>query len=133
MKNKMNEEVTVFLKGLDHPLSAEVSVLRKIILETQVELKENIKWNAPNYIYDNEDRVTMKLYPPRQIQLIFHRGAKVKNQPKNKLIHDETGLLVWKENDRAVVSFKNEDEIKKNEKNIQKWIQDWTEAALEQL
>ncbi|HMY67328.1 MAG TPA: DUF1801 domain-containing protein [Leptospiraceae bacterium] len=131
MKNKMNKEVTAFLEELNHPLIQEISLLRKIILETDAELQENIKWNGPNYLHNNDDRITMRIHPPKQIQLIFHRGAKVKQQPKKRLISDETGLLVWKENDRAVVSFKNEDELKKNKKNIQKWIQDWTLAGVE--
>lgn len=131
MKNKMNKEVTAFLDELSHPLIDEINLLRRIILGTETELQENIKWNAPNYLHSSADRITMRIHPPKQIQLIFHRGAKVKQQPKKRLISDETGLLVWKENDRAVVSFKNEDELKKNKKNIEKWIQDWTQAAVE--
>jgi hypothetical protein len=71
----------------------------------------------------------MRIQPPKQIQLIFHRGAKKIIQPKDNLIHDKSGLLTWKENDRALVAFKNLDEIKKAESNLQKIINNWINAA----
>ena len=129
MKNTLNEEVSNFLNELNHPLIKEINNLREIILKTKISLQENIKWNGPNYLFNNEDRITMRIQPPKQIQLIFHRGAKVKKQPKNKLINDETGLLLWKENDRAVVSFKTMNEITTNSKNINNWIIQWINAV----
>lgn len=94
-----NEEVTSFLDNLNHPLRNEIERIRQIILISNPKLSENIKWNAPNYSYDGEDRITMRIQPPKQIQIIFHRGAKVLEQPKNRLINDESKLLVWKTND----------------------------------
>lgn len=128
MENILNKDVTGFLDALKHPLINEITTLRKIILETKISLQENIKWNGPNYVFNNEDRVTMRIQPPKQLQLIFHRGAKVMKQPPQKLINDETGLLIWKENDRAVVSFKTMDEINKNRNNINNWIVQWIKA-----
>ncbi|TGL63054.1 DUF1801 domain-containing protein [Leptospira ognonensis] len=129
MKNALNEEVTTFLNNLNHPLINEINELRKIILQTKITLQENIKWNGPNYLYDNEDRVTMRIQPPKQLQLIFHRGAKVKKQPPTRIIIDETGLLLWKENDRAIITFKSIEEIKKSKKNINNLIIQWVDAT----
>jgi hypothetical protein len=129
MKN-LNDEVTSFLNELNHPLRAEIEELRLIILNSIKGLTENIKWNGPNYCYDDQDRVTMKIQPPKQIQLIFHRGAKKIMQPKDKLIDDKSGLLIWKENDRAIVTFKNIDEIKKAESNLEKILTSWINAAM---
>ena len=131
MKNILSNEVTSFLNELNHPLIKEIIALRKIILETPILLQENIKWNGPNYLFNNEDRVTMRIQPPKQIQLIFHRGAKVKKQPPNKLINDETGLLLWKENDRAIISFKTINEIKDNKTKINNLIVQWINAIQE--
>jgi hypothetical protein len=128
MKN-MNDEVTKFLDELNHPLRAEIEELRRIILNSIKGLTENIKWNGPNYCFDNQDRVTMRIQPPKQIQLIFHRGAKKIIQPKDKLIDDKSGLLIWKENDRAIASFKNLDEIKKSESILEKIVNSWINAA----
>src|SRR5688572_11272448 len=98
-KNNLNKEVTKFLDDLDHPLRNEIEQLRVLILSAENELVENTKWNAPNYSIDKKDRLTMKILPPNKLQLIFHRGAAVRTQPKDRLIKDESGILEWKEND----------------------------------
>lgn len=128
MKN-INTEVTKFLDALIHPLRAEIEELRLIILNSTEGLTENIKWNGPNYCYNDQDRVTMRIMPPKQIQLIFHRGAKKMIQPKDKLIEDTSGLLIWKENDRAIATFKNMVEVKKAASNLEKIINSWMNAA----
>ena len=123
-----SEEVTLFLDKQDHPLRAEIEHLRNCILNTQGDLMENIKWNSPNYSFKNEDRITMKIQPPKQIQLVFHCGAKVREQPKTKLIENDFGLLIWKENNRAIASFKNMEDIKTREDNLAKIITNWLHA-----
>jgi len=108
---KINDgNVTNFLDELNHPLRREIEELR-FILNSYEGLSENIKWNAPNYSFKNQDRITMKIFPHNQIQLIFHRGAKKLEQPSQRLIDDTSGILVWKENDRAIVSFKKIDDV----------------------
>ncbi|MCP9768077.1 DUF1801 domain-containing protein [Lacihabitans sp. LS3-19] len=125
----ISPEVSEFLDAQNHPFRKEIEALRNCILSANLALTENIKWNGPNYCYNNEDRITMRIQPPKQVQLIFHCGAKVKKQPKDKLINDPTGLLVWKENNRAVATFKNLEYIKSNEENLKKIVRDWVEAA----
>lgn len=124
-----NKEVTKFLDEQNHPLRSEIEMLRQIILSSNKDLTENIKWNGPNYSHKDEDRITMKINPPKQIQLIFHRGAKKLVQPETKLIADQTGLLVWKENDRAVASFRDVAEIEKNKSALSQVVNDWINAA----
>ncbi len=93
-------------------------------------LTENIKWNGPSYHFNNSDRITMRIQPPKQVQLIFHRGAKVQEQPKDKIIKDDSGLLTWKENDRAVATFKNMADIENSKSDLATIIKDWISAAL---
>lgn len=57
-------------------------------------------------LLQSEYRITMKIQPPNKIQLIFHRGAKVIEQPKSKLIREDFGMLIWKENDIAIMCSK---------------------------
>ena len=78
---KLNPEVTSFIDELNHPLEKEITQLRQDILGSNNGLSENIKWNGPNYCFEGDDRITMRVQPPKQIQLIFHRGAKVKELP----------------------------------------------------
>lgn len=128
MKNA-SLEVTTFLDALNHPFRSEIEQLRLIILGANASLTENIKWNGPNYCVNDEDRITMKIQPPRQIQLIFHRGAKKREQPKEKLIQDSSGLLTWKENDRAIATFKNSKDVEAAGSALTTIINDWINAT----
>ena len=123
--NKINLEVTRFLIELNHPFIKEINELRTIILSSEKELIENIKWNGPNYMFNNQDFLTLRINPPKKIQLIFHRGAKKLQQPENKLIQDASTLLVWKENDRAILELNSLDQIRKNKTNLIEIIEKW--------
>jgi hypothetical protein len=127
--NRLNIEVSKFLDDLQHPLRAEIDHLRFTILNTDPGITENIKWNGPNYRFEDDDRITMRIHPHTQIQLIFHRGAKKQVQPKEKIINDKSNLLVWKENDRAVASFKNMSAITQCEPQLRELVRQWLQAA----
>jgi hypothetical protein len=128
-KINLSTEVTKLLDDLKHPLRKEIEQLRLIILSARSGIAENIKWNGPNYSFENNDRISMRVMPPKQLQLIFHRGAKVKAQPKDKLIKDTSGLMVWKENDRAIMTFKSATEIADSKKALTRIVKDWVDAA----
>jgi hypothetical protein len=128
-KINFNSEVTSFLDETKHPMRKEIDEVRSIILSADPKLDENIKWNGPNYSLHGDDRVTMRIQPPKQIQLIFHRGAKVLKQPKGKLIEDTSGLLDWKGNDRAVVTLKSMDDIKASKKALSDIVKKWLKAS----
>jgi len=125
----LNNPVTDFLTELNHPLHSEIELLRRIILDSNPALAENIKWNAPNYSIGADDRITMRIHPPKKIQLIFHRGAKKLEQPDKRLIEDSSGLLVWKENDRAVASFNDAVEIETKAAALKALVIQWLQAA----
>ena len=61
----LNNDVTRFLDELHHPLRREIEALRVIILQANALLGENIKWNGPNYSVGAEDRITMRIQPPK--------------------------------------------------------------------
>lgn len=126
----INKEVTHFLDELNHPFRNEIDLLRNYILKANKNLTENIKWNGPNYCFDNEDRVTMRVQPPtKRVQLIFHRGAKKQEQPKGKLIAYKSKMLVWKENDRAIVTFKSLQDIENGEAELTTIVNEWINAT----
>ena len=125
----LNSEVTAFLDGQNHPFRKEIEQLRNCILSANKNLTENIKWNGPNYCFDNEDRITLRIQPPKQVQIIFHCGAKVKAQPKEKLIKEDFGILTWKGNDRAIATFKNMEDIEKGKAALTKIVIAWINAT----
>lgn len=126
----LNEEVTTFLDQMHHPSRAGIDQLRNIILFASRSLTENIKWNGPNYSVGGEDRITMKIHPvSRPIQLIFHRGAKKLKQPKDKLITHESKMLTWKENDRAIITFKSLQDIENGKAELAEIVAEWISAT----
>jgi hypothetical protein len=126
----MNKEVSSFLDELNHPFRNEIDELRKCILEANSDLTENIKWNGPNYSIHGEDRITMRVQPlKKQVQLIFHRGAKKQEQPKDKLIENQSGLLFWKENDRAIATFKSMLDIENAKGSLTNIVNEWLNAV----
>ncbi len=126
----LSNELTEFLDEQNHPFRSEIEQLRNYILTANPELTENIKWNGPNYCFGNDDRITIRIQPPtKQIQLIFHRGAKKQTQPDNRLISNKSKLLVWKENDRAIVTFKSLQEIVNSKVDLTAIIDEWINAT----
>src|ERR1700693_2495979 len=89
------EKVDAYMQGLTHPLAKVVEALRKIILSTDREIGEEIKWNAPTVFYAGEMKpcnskeykryiVVFNLYRKDCIRLVFPSGARVS---------DESGFL----------------------------------------
>ncbi len=125
----INSDVTSFLDAQNHPFRNEIEALRNCILSANTNLTENVKWNGPNYCLDNNDRITMKINPPKLVQLIFHCGAKVMEQPKEKLIKDDFGILLWKGNDRAIATFKNMQDFENQKANLTEVVKKWLLAT----
>ena len=122
------DEVERFLAGLEHPLKAEIERVRAIMLAADPEITERIKWKAPSFCYQGDDRVTMKLHPPTSLQLIFHRGAKVKDST-DFTFADDTGLLKWAAKDRAIVTLRDMAEVEANEAALADLINRWMHAT----
>lgn len=129
-KINLSKEVTEFLDELQHPFRKEIKQLRICILSANTTLTENIKWNGPNYCFDNKDRITMRIQPPtKQVQLIFHRGASKQTQPKDKLVSNKSKMLVWKENDRAIITFKSLQDIENSKSDLTDIVNEWINAT----
>jgi hypothetical protein len=98
-------KVDIFLEALSHPLGDEVNQLRLEILEMNPRATEHIKWNAPSFCIDGVDRITFNLRPVDRIQLIFHRGAKVRDDAGAFTFVDDSGLVKWITPDRGSVTL----------------------------
>ncbi len=129
-KINLSSEVTEFLDELKHPFRKEIEQLRNYILSANPALTENIKWKGPNYCFDDADRITMRIQPPtKQVQLIFHRGASKQTQPKDKLISNKSKMLVWKENDRAIITFKSLQDMENGKTELTSIVTEWISAT----
>ena len=72
------EEVTAHIKKLDPAVAGIVQTLRSIILSTDKEIAERIKWNNPSFYYNGE----MKPFDPKK----YKREIIVFNLFKNRIM-----------------------------------------------
>ncbi|MEH7121876.1 DUF1801 domain-containing protein [Bacillus sp. JJ1773] len=123
------EQVAEFMNNLEHPLKEEIEEVRNIILSTNDKITEHIKWNAPSFCYEGEDRITFNLHGKGFIRLVFHCGAKVKDRKTNEhLIVDPSGILEWKAADRAMMKFTDKKDVKAKEEKLREVIKKWLEV-----
>src|SRR6187401_289410 len=121
------EQVTEHIKKLDPAIGKIVETIRQIILKTDKEIGERIKWNNPSFYYTGEmkpfdpkeykrDIIVMNLFKER-IMLVFPSGAKV---------NDKSGLLEGDYKDaRRITIFKDMKDVKSKEKLLQAVIKKW--------
>ena len=126
-----HEQVSEHIAKLEPGLRKIIEAIRKIILSTDNNIGERIKWNNPSFFYTGE----MKPFDPKEykreivvfnlhkdrIMLVFPSGSKVK---------DESGLLEgdYKDGRRTAV-LKDMDDVKAKEKALQQVIKKWLELV----
>ena len=121
------DQVTEHIKKLDPTVAKTVQSLREIILSSDKEIAEHIKWNNPSFYYTGE----MKAFDPKEykreiivfnlfknrIMLVFPSGAKV---------NDNSGLLEGDYKDgRRISIFKDLEDVKAKEKDLRTVIKKW--------
>lgn len=126
------EQVSKFLDQLEHPLKPALELIRKTILPVDPSITEHIKWNAPSFCYGGDDRITFNLRKDDQLLLIFHCGAKPKAPKGNgRLIDDNSGLLEWPANDRAVLKITSLADLSAKKTMLETIVRRWIDAATE--
>jgi hypothetical protein len=124
------QQVVEFLNNLEHPLKKEIEEVRKIILSTNESITEHIKWNAPSFCFDNEDRITFNLQGKGFFRLVFHCGAKVKDHAGNgTLFEDTTGLLDWVTTDRAMIKLTDMSDVESKKEKLAAVVAKWIEVT----
>jgi hypothetical protein len=99
----------------------------QIILSTDKEIDERIKWNNPSYYYTGE----MKPFGPKEYKreiAVFnlHKGRIMLVFPSGAKVNDTSGLLEGDYKDgRRVVVFKDMEDVKSKEKALQYVIKEW--------
>lgn len=120
--------VDEFMGLLDHPLKGVVVAIRQLILDSNPAISEQIKWNAPSFCINGDDRVTFNLRPQDKVQLIFHHGAKPKDTT-GFVFEDHTGILKWQAPDRAIATFTSTHEFGERASDFEALVQRWMKAT----
>jgi hypothetical protein len=127
VKPSNTELVTAHIQKLDPALGDIVQTVRDIILNTDAEIGEEIKWNNPAFYYTGEIQpfdpkefkrhiVVMNLHKGR-IMLVFPSGAKV---------NDMSGFLEGDYKDgRRIAIFKDKADVLAKKDILQNMIKTW--------
>ena len=124
----MSSGVESYLNALADGDRAVIEALRSIVLKGVPHAIETIKWNAPSFAVDGEDRITLGLDRKGGARLVLHRGAKP--QAPMDLSHiDQGSLAKWPSADRGVVTFRNLEDIRARESDLTTLCATWISAA----
>jgi hypothetical protein len=121
------EQVTAHIQALDSALAATVTALRNIILSTDTEIGEQIKWNSPSFYYTG----AMKPFDPKEykrdiVVMNLHRGQIMLVFPTGARISDNTGLLEGSYTDgRRIAKFRDLEDVQARSGALQTLIRDW--------
>lgn len=125
---KKQADVDGYLRELRHPLKAGVEQLRSAILASNEGITEQVKWNAPSFCYDGVDRVTFRLQPGDRFQLVFHRGAKKRDDSATFSFDAPPGMLEWAAPDRAVLTFRDLADVEARQDAVVALVNRWVLA-----
>ncbi|MBA4056695.1 MAG: hypothetical protein C0490_18420 [Marivirga sp.] len=127
-----SEAVEEFMDGLDHPLKEIVTSVRALILGSNEKITEHVKWNAPSFCVNEVDKITFNLHNKEYVMLVFHKGAKAKSSAgQQPLFKDDSGLLEWVANDRAVLKLVNIQDVNSKEKHLKDLFIRWIKVTSE--
>ncbi len=113
---------------LEPSVRADVDALRAIVRGAHPGLTEDIKWNAPSFAHEGQDRVTLGLNPRGGYRIVLHRGAKPQDADGFHFA-DVDKLAQWPAPDRGVVTLKDQAQIDAMGEAISRLIARWIEAT----
>ena len=125
----MNKYKTIddFLSDQTTDRRQEINELRELILHTEHTLVENLKWNAPNYVFDGEDRITFNVANKQtMVKVIIHMGAITKENKNGKpILRNDRGIVEWSSDIRGTISFSGVSDIHSKKESFQAVILSW--------
>lgn len=118
--------VAAFLEDLSDERRGQVEALRAIIHAAEPSLTEHIKWNAPSYVFNGEDRITFNTHYPDRILVLLHMGATRTEDKKGVPIMDDlTGLISWNSDIRGTLSFESQADVTQKREAVTTLIKRW--------
>ena len=121
------QQVNAHIEKLDPALAEVVQAIREIILSTDKQISERIKWNNPSFYYAGEiKRFDPKEYKTDIAVFNLHKGRIMLVFPSGAKVNDQSGLLEGEYTDgRRLAVFKNMNDVKSKEILLRKIIKEW--------
>ncbi|RJT95331.1 DUF1801 domain-containing protein [Arthrobacter frigidicola] len=113
------------MRDLHHPFQEVIGSLRSEILALDPGITEQIKWKAPSFGVAGTDRVTFRLRPTDRLEIVLHRGAKVRDDVADFRFDDDSGLVHWVTPDRGTVSFASADDAERKRGAFLRLVDRW--------
>ncbi len=126
-KESDTQLVTEHIQTLAKPFSEIIESIRQIILSTDKEIGEQIKWNSPSFYYKGEMKPFNANEYKRDIVVINFRKDKILLVfPTGAIINDQSGLLEGDYKDgRRMISITNLKDVKEKEKGLKNVLKKW--------
>lgn len=130
-KRSNTEQVSDYISKLEITLAEIILYLRNLILETDQEIAEHIKWNSVSFYYSGEmkpfdakeykqDLLVLNIHRKQGIIIVFPTGNKIK---------DASGLLEGNYSDgRKTATIKDLEDAEAKKEALQNAIKDWLSA-----
>ncbi|HMS70631.1 MAG TPA: DUF1801 domain-containing protein [Saprospiraceae bacterium] len=121
------EQVSAHIEKLEPAIGEIVEYLRQIILDTDSEIGERIKWNNPSFYYTGEmPEFDPKEYKRDMIVMNLHKGKIMMVFPSGAKVNDTSGLLEGDYKDgRRIALIKDMDDAKVRKNDLQLIIKTW--------
>ena len=101
-----NPETDKFLAGIEHPMKAEVEMVRSLILSASLNIQDGVKWNSLSF-QTSDWFATWNQQGTDQVEFVLHLGAKVRAEDIREMIPDPASLLKWLTKDRALLVIRD--------------------------
>ncbi len=121
------KNIDEFLKDQSPEKIQQIAYIQNLIMDVEPSLTENLKWNAPNYVYNGEDRITLNLMNKEgKVKIILHMGAtKQENKKGPRALNEDQGIIDWNSDIRGTICFEDLDDIKAKKAALSKVVADW--------
>lgn len=120
--------IDAFLAALTPEQRPIVDKLRELAARAADGVSEHVKWNAPSFCIDGDDRITLGLSPKGVVRIVLHRGAKAQEN-KRFSFDDPAGLIQWQAADRGVLHFTSFDGLIDKESAVGDIFARWMEMT----
>ena len=129
-RSDKTENADELVRSLPEDKRRIAEALRDIIRNIDPKLEEIVKWNAPSYTLNGEDRLTFNLHGAAGVRLVFHCGAARKEtRGALPLFTDETGLLDWVSDIRAIAVFASIDAVNARGDDLRSVVMRWLDET----
>lgn len=120
--------VEAYRQALAGDQRAVIDRLRALVAASADGVSEHIKWNAPSFGVDGDDRITLGLSPKGTARVVLHRGVQAKDTA-GFVFDDPAGLIQWQAPDRGVMHFTALGDLEKHEHAVGDIFARWMEAT----